>query len=70
MKWFSLTNKCDVCKLQGNSVLVFRTGDKRVNMCSMEWNTLMAGVFADDPETLEKTLVLPESCECVKGQES
>ena len=38
MKWFSLEKKCDLCNRQGKSIIDINQGDKKLRMCSYEWN--------------------------------
>jgi hypothetical protein len=64
MEWHSLEKKCDLCKLQGPSVIDINHGDKKIFMCSYEWNNWLEVVLGDDPDgTLATHLVLPEACE-------
>ena len=64
MKWFNLNNKCALCNKQGASVIDVNHGDKKIFMCSYEWNNWLEIILGDDPEgTLVDFLVLPEGCE-------
>lgn len=64
MKWFTLDKKCDLCGICGPSVLAIDHGEKRLYMCSTQWNDWLHTLFGDDPDSgIEQHLIHPDACE-------
>lgn len=65
MKWFSLDSKCDLCHKSGPSVIAINHGDKKIHMCSKQWNLWLDDLFGADSDHPYEHLygVYPEACE-------
>jgi hypothetical protein len=64
MKWFSLKKKCDLCGLTGSSVINIDHGDKKIRLCSLQWNDWLHTLFGNEADiTLNEFLIKSPACE-------